>query len=88
MLRVHTHFTQEFPAVPGMYLSLQGFAKQSAKDSEGWGNLSVNGPYAGAAQALHAPGDGGEVPHHHEAQHKAHSNLNITMHQLHKHSVH
>ena len=57
------------------HLSLQSLAKELAEDSEGGGHLHVDGPQSRAAQALHPPGYGGQVPHHHEAQHQAHSHL-------------
>ena len=57
------------------HLSLQSLAKELAEDSEGGGHLHVDGPQPGPAQALHPSGYGGQVPHHHEAQHQAHPHL-------------
>lgn len=57
------------------HLSLQSLAKELAEDREGGGHLHVDGPQPGPAQALHTSGYGGQVPHHHEAQHQAHPHL-------------
>jgi hypothetical protein len=64
------------------HLGLQGAAEEFAEDADGGGHLSIHSRQAGGLQALHPSANPGQVPDHHEGQHKAHTDLHPLAHGL------
>lgn len=59
------------------HLGLQGLAEELAEDGDGGGHLVVYGRQAAGLQGRHSARYRGQIPHHHEAQHQAHTNLHM-----------
>ena len=57
-------------------LGLECSAKELCKHSHRWCNLGIHCRQPGRLQALHASGDGRQIPDYHERQHHAHAHLN------------
>ena len=53
----------------GAYLRLERLAKELAEDSDGGGDLVVDGRQTAGLQGGDALGDCRQVPYHHETQH-------------------
>lgn len=60
-------------------LRLKGLAKELAEDGYRGRDFIVDGRQAAGLQGGDAGGDRGQIPHHHEAQHQAHTHLHQAM---------